>query len=203
MEKILNFWQDVVNIVNYVNFSTGTSEDIIFNQKIAIEAVIKYKMVNLNYTSHKMYATKPVHINFPIIQIPVLFKCSIPIRKTVSTVSAITFAGGINSSFVVGKQNYADSLSRDIGNFSSPKFDIGMTVEAIYSYKIGLDCLFLGIKADINILQQKYKISGHGFNIGNIVTVSPVLGYTFILREDKELEKINEKNKHIKDIDVK
>ena len=33
-------------------------------------------------------------------------------------------------------------------------------------------------------------------------SVSPFIGYTFILKEDKGLAKITEKNKRIKDIDV-
>lgn len=39
-------------------------------------------------------------------------------------------------------------------------------------------------------------------SIGNILSFSPVLGYTFIIKEDKNLSKITEKNKRIKDISV-
>ena len=81
-------------------------------------------------------------------------------------------------------------------------FDFGAIVKVTYSHKIGPGKFFCGISADINFIQQKYKISGYDVNIGNVLTVAPVIGYTFILKEDKGVAKITEKNKRIKDIDV-
>ena len=54
----------------------------------------------------------------------------------------------------------------------------------------------------MNFIPQGYSIGGRNVKFGNVLTASPVIGYTFLLKEDKGLAKITEKNKRIKDIDV-
>lgn len=202
IEKNINIWENFNEFGKYLNLSCSASADVVFTQNMVVEAGVKYKNINLNYITEKKYANDNVNINFSVIQMPILFKYSIPIIKTVDIISSINIAGGINLSVIAGKQTYTDSLTKDIGNFVSPIFDFGAIVKVTYSHKIGPGKFFCGISADINFIQQKYKISSYDVNIGNVLTVAPVIGYTFILKEDKGVAKITEKNKRIKDIDV-
>ena len=203
IEHNKNLWDNFAEAANYLSFSGGISADIILSQSYGAEVGLKFKTINLNYVTQKNYANDEVHLNFSVIQIPVLYKYSIPVVKTVDVVSALSIAGGINVSAITGSQTYSDSITRDNGKFITPIFDVGATVKVTYSHKIGPGKAFIGLNADVNFIPQSYKISGYDFSIGNIVTVSPVIGYTFIIQEDKGLAKITEKNKRIKDIDVK
>ena len=131
-----------------------------------------------------------------------MVKYSFILKKTTSVISCLDLAGGVNISYIIGKQYYIDSVTTYMGNFISPVFNVGASVKAVFSHKIGPGKAFAGLRADMNFIPQNYTISSRKMNIGNILSISPVLGYTFIIKEDKNLSKITEKNKRIKDISV-
>ena len=65
-------------------------------------------------------------------------------------------------------------------------FNVGISARAAFSQKIGPGKAYAGLKTDINLLSQTYTISGRKVNYGRVIFVAPVIGYTFILKEDKE-----------------
>ena len=125
IEHNRNIWNNFTDFGKYLNYCGGLSADVIFSQNAGAEVGVKYKMINLNYETQEIYANDEVHLNFSIVQIPILFKYSIPILKTVDVISALNIAGGINGSIIVGNQIYVDSITRDNGNFISPFLILG------------------------------------------------------------------------------
>lgn len=205
VQKNQNLWDDASNLFDYINAGGLITTDIIFSENMSVETGFGFNKYNLHYTTQeeKVYGNGVIKLNCSIFQIPVLFKYTIPLKKTTETVNGINIAGGINLSYLFPNQTYTDDYTTFIGNFINPSFNVGFTLKATYSAKIGPGKVILGLKSDINFLQQKYAISGQEVNIGNVLSVSPMIGYTFTIKEDKSLSKITEKNKRIKDIDVR
>lgn len=198
------FWQDLNNYYNYINMGGAISVDVVLKQKFSIIAGIQFKNIQLNYNTIQgnEYGNDTVQISYPILQLPIMAKYNFVIKKTTEIIDSFNLAGGINISNVIGQQTYKDSMTNYVGNFIKQPINIGFIARATYSHKLGPGNVFAGIKADINFITQGYIISGHNVNYGNVLVLSPVIGYTFILKEDKGLAKITEKNKRIKDIDV-
>ena len=202
IEQNKNFGNNFGKAGQYFTEFGGVSADIIFNQTMAIEAGIKYKVINLNYITEKKYANDDVRLTFAVVQIPVLFKYSVPLLKTVDVIDSINFAGGLNFSVIAGSQSYTDSITSTAGKFISPFVDVGGSLKVTYSHKTGPGKLYFGLCSDINFISQEYKIGHQTVSLGNIFTFAPVIGYSFSIIEDKNMSKITEKNKRIKDISV-
>ena len=199
-----NFWQDFNNFSDYLTTSGAVSADIVINKDFSIITGLQFSHLQLNYFTidGNEYGNDAVQLRYSILQIPVMAKHDFVIKKTTEIIDSIGLASGLNVSFVTGKQTYKDLVTDYVGNFISSPFNFGLSLKTTYSHKIGPGNVFMGIKADINLLSQKYTINGNSVNFGNVMSVYPVIGYTFILKKDRELAKITEKNKRIKDIDV-
>ena len=143
-----------------------------------------------------------INLEYPVLQIPLMAKYSFAINKTTEVIDSLDISGGINLTYISGDQTYKDSLTTDIGKFISPFVNVGVMARAAFSHRIGPGKAFAGLQADFDCIPQGYIIAGRDVNFGNVLSVSPFIGYTFILKEDKGLAKITEKNKRIKDIDV-
>lgn len=204
IQESRNFWQDFGHFGDYINAGGVISADIVISQNLSFELGMQFKNVQLNYSvaDGNLIANGNVKINYPVIQLPLMVKYSFILKKTTSVISSLDLAGGVNISYIIGKQYYIDSVTTYMGNFISPVFNVGASVKAVFSHKIGPGKAFAGLRADMNFIPQNYTISSRKMNIGNILSISPVLGYTFIIKEDKNLSKITEKNKRIKDISV-
>lgn len=204
IQESRNFWQDFGHFGDYINAGGVISADIVISQNLSFELGIQFKNTQLNYSvkDGNLIANGNVKINYPVIQLPLMVKYSFILKKTTSVISSLDLAGGVNISYIIGKQYYIDSVTTYMGNFISPVFNVGASVKAVFSHKIGPGKAFAGLRADMNFIPQNYTISSRKMNIGNILSFSPVLGYTFIIKEDKGLSKITEKNKRIKDISV-
>lgn len=200
-----NFWEDFENVTDYINAGGMLSVDVVFKQNLSAMVGLEVKNNNLNYLTNdgNEYGNGIVKLNYQTIQLPVMIKYSFPLKKTTDVISSIDVAGGVNVSYILGRQSYKDNITNYVGNFIINPFNVGISARAAFSHKIGPGKAYAGLKTDINLLPQTYTISGRKVNYGRVIFVAPVIGYTFILKEDKGLAKITEKNKRIKDIDVR
>ena len=199
-----NFLQDFRQLGDYINVGGAISGDIVLNRNLSCVAGFRIKNVQLNYITSdgNLYANGKVKISYPVIQLPLMVKYSIIVKKTTDVINTLDFALGLNISYILGKQLYMDDITSFIGNFISPSFNVGTGINITFSHKLGPGKAFFGFKADINFIPESYIIDGRNMKIGNIFSYSPVLGYTIVIKEDKNLSKITEKNKRIKDISV-
>lgn len=199
-----NFWQDIGNFGSYVNAGGAVTVDFVFTQNLSAVTGLQVKSIQLNYdtTDGNEYANGTIHLKYAVLQLPIMGKYKFIINKTTEVIDSIDVAAGINLSYVIAKQSYKDSLTTAVGNYISLPFNVGLSASAVFSHKIGPGRAFVGLKADMNFIPQGYSMGGHNVSFGNVLTASPVIGYTFLIKEDKGLAKITEKNKRIKDIDV-
>ena len=205
VQKNLNVWNVDKNYTDFLNAGGYLTADIVLSRQFFVELGLAYKMLNLHYitTDENLYANDVSHINYSVVQIPITANYIIPIQKSADIINGLNISAGINATVNIGKQVYSDTLTKFYGNFIAPQFNIGATVKANYIHKIGPGYAFVGLSSDINFIPNEYSIDGRKVNLGNIVTVAPVIGYKFIIYEDKNLAKITEKNKRIRDIDVR
>ena len=205
VQKNVNFWNSGKNFVDYTNPQAYITTDIVFTELFSLETGFAFRTMNLHYTTNEdnIYGNGVCHINYSRIQLPILAKFVIPIRKTTELVNSINLSGGINISFNLEKQVYSDSLTNFYGKFINPVVNFGVLLQAVYSHKIGPGRAFAGIQADINFIPVTYYLGNRKVNIGNVLTITPVIGYSFIIVEDKHQSKVTEKNKRIRDIEVR
>lgn len=199
-----NFWQDIGNFGNFINAGGAVTVDLVFTHNLSAVTGIQFKSIQLNYEviDGNEYGNDSIHLKYPVLQIPIMAKYRFILNKTTEIIDSIDVAAGINLSYIIAKQSYKDSLTTAMGNFISIPFNVGLSASAVFSHKIGIGKAYVGLKADMNFIPQGYSIGGRNVKFGNVLTASPVIGYTFLLKEDKGLAKITEKNKRIKDIDV-
>lgn len=204
IKKNINFWDDFGNFQNHMNNEGLVTADIVLKQNIAVETGVSYRTFNLVYNSdaNGLYGNGNIKLNFSTIEIPVMAKFTIPISKTTDVINGINIGVGLNVSWIIGNQSYQDDLTSYVGNFVTPPFDFGLSMKVTYSHKIGPGNAFAGIKASYSFLSQGYMLGERNVNYGNIISVAPVIGYSFVIKEDKGISKVTEKNKRIKDIDV-
>lgn len=203
VEKNITAFENFDKISDFLNAGGTISGDVVVTQNISAEVGIQFQNVVLNYSTSKEFGNGNIKLNYPVLKVPVLFKYTLPLSKTIDKENYLNLAMGINLSYVIGNQSYKDDITTYVGNFVSPKIDCGVTLKATFVQKFGPGKAYIGLRADMNVIPQGYKIGEKDFSYGNIFTVAPVIGYTFSIKEDKGLSKITEKNKRIKDIDVK
>ena len=198
------FWDDFGNISAYITAGGAITAELVLTQEFSVVGGIRFKNVQLNYLTSEgeEYGNGVIHLKYPVIQIPLMAKYSFAIHKTTEVIDSLDISGGINISCILGEQTYIDSLTTDNRKFISPFVNIGVMVRSAFSHRIGPGKAFAGLQAEFDCLPQGYAIDRRDVNLGNVLSVSPFIGYTFILKEDKFLAKITEKNKRIKDIDV-
>jgi hypothetical protein len=126
----------------------------------------------------------------------------VPLKNTTSVINSINVAFGPVLSFIAPNQSYKDDLTTNISNYISPSTNIGLELDLTYTHVLGPGKILVGIKTDYNLVQASYKISGKEVGIGSTFSFAPMIGYTFIIKEDKIQTKVTEKNKRIKDIAV-
>ena len=197
-------WDDLGNVPSYITAGGSITADLVLTQEFSAVAGIRFKNVQLNYitTDGVEYGNDVIHLEYPVLQIPLMAKYSFAINKTTEVIDSLDISGGINLTYISGDQTYKDSLTTDIGKFISPFVNVGVMARAAFSHRIGPGKAFAGLQADFDCIPQGYVIAGRDVIFGNVLSVSPFIGYSFILKEDKGLAKITEKNKRIKDIDV-
>lgn len=205
VQKNENFWDSGKNFIDYTNPQAYITTDIVFTELFSLETGFAFRTMNLHYTTTEgnIYGNGVCHLNYSTIQLPILAKFVIPIRKTTELVNSINLSGGINVSFNLEKQVYSDSLTNYYGKFINPFVNVNASLQAVYSHRVGPGRIFAGLQTDINFIPVKYLLDNRTVNIGNIFTVTPVIGYTFIIVEDKHQSKVTEKNKRIRDIEVR
>ena len=198
------FWDDFGNIPDYITAGGAITADLVLTQEFSVVGGIRFKNVQLNYqTSDGVeFGNGVVHLQYPVLQIPLMAKYSFAIHKTTEVIDSLDISAGVNISCILGDQTYKDSLTTDNRKFISPFVNVGVIARAAFAHRIGPGKAFAGLQADFDCIPQGYAIDGRAVNFGNVLSVSPFIGYTFILKEDKGLAKITEKNKRIKDIDV-
>lgn len=204
VETNKNVWDDFENPLKYISFGGRLTADVILNQKFSIESGLEYKNINLNYIAkdNNLYANGQVNINYSALQLPILFKYSIAIKKTTSVIDSLNIALGPTVSYIMSNQTYKDELTTTAGSFLNPFLNAGLELDVTFSHVLGPGKLFIGLKTDFSFIPLSYKISGNQVNLGCVLSGAPLIGYTFIIQEDKNLTKITEKNKRIKDIFV-
>lgn len=197
-------WDDFGNIPDYITAGGAITADLVLTQEFSVVGGIRFKNVQLNYlTSDGVeYGNGVIHLQYPVLQIPLMAKYSFAIHKTTEVIDSLDISAGVNISCILGDQTYKDSLTTDNRKFISPFVNVGVIARAAFAHRIGPGKAFAGLQADFDCIPQGYAIDGRAVNFGNVLSVSPFIGYTFILKEDKGLAKITEKNKRIKDIDV-
>lgn len=197
-------WDDFGNIPDYITAGGAITADLVLTQEFSVVGGIRFKNVQLNYlTSDGVeFGNGVIHLQYPVLQIPLMAKYSFAIHKTTEVIDSLDISAGVNISCILGDQTYKDSLTTDNRKFISPFVNVGVIVRAAFAHRIGPGKAFAGLQADFDCIPQGYAIDGRAVNFGNVLSVSPFIGYTFILKEDKGLAKITEKNKRIKDIDV-
>lgn len=200
-----NIWEADSQYGKYLSLGGRLSTDIVFSKKFSIETGIEYKNVNLNYStnSDSLYSNGLVNLNYSVFQLPILFKYSIPIKEQASVISSVNISFGPVFSVISPFQVYKDELTTYSGNFISPLYNAGLEADLSYSHALGTGKILIGIKCDYNFIKQGYKISGNDISFGNTLTVSPLIGYAFVLFEDKSQTHRKEKNRRIKDYIVK
>lgn len=204
VEKNLNAWNDFSNTGKYVNYGGMVSADILFLKNKDVEVGFEFKRVNLNYLAKdgNIYSNGATTIGYSLFKIPVLYKVSIPLSKTNDLVNSVDIAAGVNASFIMGDESYKDEISADVGKFLYKPYNFGLTLKVTYTQKIGPGVAFVGLYGDFNLLPYNYATQNNVVDIGNVMTISPIIGYTFKIKEDTYQSKIKEKSKRIKDIDV-
>jgi len=204
VETNKNFWDGSSKPVEYFSFGGRISCDVIFTQNMILETGLEYKNTNLNFVTKDVqtYANGEVNLNYSVFQLPILFKYSVPIKKTTSVINSVNVAFGPTLSFIAPNQAYKDDLTTGIQNFISPSTNIGLELDLTYTHVLGPGKILVGLKTDYNLVQASYKISGKEVGIGSTFSFAPMIGYTFIIKEDKIQTKVTEKNKRIKDIAV-
>ena len=197
-------WDDFGNIPDYITAGGAITADLVLTQEFSVVGGIRFKNVQLNYlTSDGVeFGNGVIHLQYPVLQIPLMAKYSFAIHKTTEVIDSLDISAGVNISCILGDQTYKDSLTTDNRKFISPFVNVGVIARAAFAHRIGPGKAFAGLQADFDCIPQGYAIDGRAVNFGNVLSVSPFIGYTFILKEDKGLAKITEKNKRIKDIDV-
>ena len=197
-------WDDFGNIPDYITAGGAITADLVLTQEFSVVGGIRFKNVQLNYlTSDGVeFGNGVIHLQYPVLQIPLMAKYSFAIHKTTEVIDSLDISAGVNISCILGDQTYKDSLTTDNRKFISPFVNVGVIARAAFAHRIGPGKAFAGLQADFDCIPQGYAIDGRSVNFGNVLSVSPFIGYTFILKEDKGLAKITEKNKRIKDIDV-
>lgn len=197
-------WDDFGNIPDYITAGGAITADLVLTQEFSVVGGIRFKNVQLNYlTSDGVeFGNGVIHLQYPVLQIPLMAKYSFAIHKTTEVIDSLDISAGVNISCILGDQTYKDSLTTDNRKFISPFVNVGVIARAAFAHRIGPGKAFAGLQADFDCIPQGYVIDGRAVNFGNVLSVSPFIGYTFILKEDKGLAKITEKNKRIKDIDV-
>ena len=197
-------WDDFGNIPDYITAGGAITADLVLTQEFSVVGGIRFKNVQLNYlTSDGVeFGNGVIHLQYLVLQIPLMAKYSFAIHKTTEVIDSLDISAGVNISFILGDQTYKDSLTTDNRKFISPFVNVGVIARAAFAHRIGPGKAFAGLQADFDCIPQGYAIDGRAVNFGNVLSVSPFIGYTFILKEDKGLAKITEKNKRIKDIDV-
>ena len=197
-------WDDFGNIPEYITAGGSITADLVLTQEFSVVGGIRFKNVQLNYlTSDGVeFGNGVIHLQYPVLQIPLMAKYSFAIHKTTEVIDSLDISAGVNISCILGDQTYKDSLTTDNRKFISPFVNVGVIARAAFAHRIGPGKAFAGLQADFDCIPQGYAIDGRAVNFGNVLSVSPFIGYTFILKEDKGLAKITEKNKRIKDIDV-
>ena len=197
-------WDDFGNIPDYITAGGAITADLVLTQEFSVVGGIRFKNVQLNYlTSYGVeFGNGVIHLQYPVLQIPLMAKYSFAIHKTTEVIDSLDISAGVNISCILGDQTYKDSLTTDNRKFISPFVNVGVIARAAFAHRIGPGKAFAGLQADFDCIPQGYAIDGRAVNFGNVLSVSPFIGYTFILKEDKGLAKITEKNKRIKDIDV-
>ena len=197
-------WDDFGNIPDYITAGGAITADLVLTQEFSVVGGIRFKNVQLNYlTSDGVeFGNGVIHLQYLVLQIPLMAKYSFAIHKTTEVIDSLDISAGVNISCILGDQTYKDSLTTDNRKFISPFVNVGVIARAAFAHRIGPGKAFAGLQADFDCIPQGYAIDGRAVNFGNVLSVSPFIGYTFILKEDKGLAKITEKNKRIKDIDV-
>ena len=204
VQKNVNFWDEQNDISEFLNYGGFITADIVISERFSVESGFSYKMKNQNfYTEDILYGNGLCQINYSRIEMPILAKIVFPIKKTSQILNSIDFGFGINISLNFANQAYSDSEINYNGYFLTPVMNLGVLLQSTYTHKLGPGRIFAGIQADIDFIQQSYSINTRKVNLGNVFTVSPVIGYTFIIKENKKLAKITEKNKRIIDLEVK
>ncbi len=190
VQKNVNIWEEENNnYLDYLNAGGYITADIVITERFSIESGLSVKNLNLHYITidNNNYGNGICQINYSIIQLPILAKVIIPIKASAEILNSVNICAGINISYNIGKQTYSDSKTKFYGTFITPHFNLGATLQATYNHKIGPGRAFAGLQANINFIPQNYDIGGRAVNIGNIVSVCPVIGYTFVIFEDKGL----------------
>lgn len=197
-------WDDFGNIPDYITAGGAITADLVLTQEFSVVGGIRFKNVQLNYlTSDGVeFGNGVIHLQYPVLQIPLMAKYSFAIHKTTEVIDSLDISAGVNISCILGDQTYKDSITTDNRKFISPFVNVGVIARAAFAHRIGPGKAFAGLQADFDCIPQGYAIDGRAVNFGNVLSMSPFIGYTFILKEDKGLAKITEKNKRIKDIDV-
>ena len=206
VQKNVNLWDDEGgDFLKYLSYGGSITADIVVTDRFSVEAGLAYKMHNLNYitSDDRLYGNGFCQVNYSKIQLPILAKFRYPLTKSSEVLTSIDFGIGVNISHNLPNQVYSDSETNDYGQFLAPTINVGAILQAVYTYKIGPGRAFAGIQADINFIPQEYTMNSRKVNIGNGFSISPVIGYTFVIKEDKDIAKISEINTRIKDMDVK
>ena len=204
IQKNVNIWDAESNYFDYLGAGGYITADIVFTQEFTLEAGFSYKMLNLHYTTtdSNYYGNDVCHLNYSVIQLPVMAKYIIPIKKSADIINSINLGAGLFVSYNIAKQVYSDSESNDYGKFLTPHFNVGSVLNVTYNHKIGSGYAFAGIGSEINFLPCKYTIDERKVNIGNTLSFTPVIGYKFIIYKDKNIAKVTEKNRRIRDFVV-
>ena len=185
-------WDDFGNIPDYITAGGAITADLVLTQEFSVVGGIRFKNVQLNYlTSDGVeYGNGVIHLQYPVLQIPLMAKYSFAIHKTTEIIDSLDISAGVNISCILGDQTYKDSLTTDNRKFISPFVNVGVIARAAFAHRIGPGNAFAGLQADFDGIPQGYAIDGRAVNFGNVLSVSPFIGYTFILKEDKGLAKI-------------
>jgi len=195
---------DLKDFREYANYSGFATADIVLSENMSIEAGIEVQKINLNYTTidDNDFGNGDIHISYSSFQIPVMFKYTIPLHKSTELIDCISIAAGLYSSLNINTQTYKDKTSTYAGNFLKPIFNLGMISNVSYSHKLGSGRIFCGLKTEFDFIPHSYSLIDKNVSIGNRIYFAPMIGYTFVIKEDKELSKKIEKNKRIKDMTV-
>lgn len=204
VQKNVNFWDDFSEFGHYLDYGGFVTADIIFLKDSDIEIGFEYQRTSLNFLSLDgiKYSNGITNISFSQLKIPVLYKFSLPLSKTKAIINSLDFSAGMNFSFILGEQAYKDELTTDVGNFIHNSFNIGLSAKINYSQKLGQGYFFAGIGCDYNLLPYTYQTSINEVNTGRTFSVSPFIGYTFVIKENDYQARITEQSKRITDMDV-